>query len=129
MKVAAAVILADEGVPERLARPGHPHGQIEQAERRGLFGVGFQQVFVAAHPRIVVDIAGPGRAHRRMNEQIGLGLLNGAQGQFLMGAVHRVASLEGDYPSPAQLDKAVAQFARRVAPLWEIVMRGRLDAV
>ncbi len=127
-EMAATVVLADEGMPQRLARASHAHRQIEQTQGGGLLGIGFfQQVFVAAHPRIVIGIAGFGQTDRRVNQQIGLGLLHGAHGQFLMGAMHRVPGLERHDPPPAQLGEALAQFTRCIAQMGKIVMRGRFD--
>ena len=98
-------------------------------QRGGRFGIGCQQMLVAAHPRVMVDVARLGQAHRGMNEQIGLGLLDGAQGQFLMGAMHGVTGLERHHSLPAQLGEAGAQLARRATQLGKIVMGGRFDTM
>ena len=45
-----------------------------------------------------------------MNEEIGFDLLGGAEGEFHVRAVHRVAGLEGDDAAPAQAGKFGAQF-------------------
>jgi hypothetical protein len=63
-----------------------------------------------------------------VDQQVGLRLLGGAEGQFLVRAVQRVAGLEGDDLAPAELAEIGAQLVRRVAAGAEIVMRRRLDA-
>jgi hypothetical protein len=52
---------------------------------------------VAAHPGEVVDVAGLGQADDGMDQQVGLRLLRGAEGQLLVRAVQRVARLERDH--------------------------------
>ena len=128
-QVGAAVVLADDRVPDRLARAGHAHRQRQQAERGGLLGIVVQQLLVAAHAGEMVDVAGLGHADHGLDQEVGLGRLGGAEGQLLVRAVHRVAGLEGDHAAPAQLPEPVAQLLRRVAQMLEIVVHGRLDAL
>ena len=128
-QVGAAIVLADDRVPDRLARAGHAHRQRQQAEGGRLLGIVADQLLVAAHAGEMVDVAGLGHADHGMDQQVGLGRLGGAVGQLLVGAVHRVAGLEGDHPAPAQLAEPVAQLLRRVAQMLEIVVHGRLDAL
>ena len=127
-EMGAAVVLADQRVPDRLARAGHAHGEVQQAHRGGGGGVLVEHRLVAAHPGEVVDVARLGQAHHRVDQQVGLGFLGGAEGQLLVGAVQRVAGLEGDDLAPAELAEIGAQLVRRVAAAAEIVMRRRLDA-
>ena len=128
-QVGAAVVLADDRVPDRLARAGHAHGERQQAQRRGLLGIVLQQLLVAAHAGEVVDVAGLGHADDRLDQEVGLGGLGGAEGQLLVRAVHGIAGLERDHPAPAQLAEAVAQLLRRVAQMLEVVVHRRLDAL
>ena len=53
-------------------------------------------------------------------------LLGGAQGQLAVGAVHRVAGLEGDHPAPALAGELGAQLGRRLAQGAEVVVDGEL---
>jgi hypothetical protein len=76
----------------------------------------------------VVHVARLGHADDRVDQQVRLGLARGAEGQFLVGAVQRVAGLEGDDLGPAQLAEEGAQFVRRVAAGLEIIMHRLLDA-
>ena len=111
-EVRAAVVLADDGVPQRFARPAHAHGQVQQAQRAWSAPGTAPALLVAAHAGEVVDVAGLGHAHHRVNQQIGLYFARGAEGQFLVGAVHGVTGLEGHHLAPAQL----CGIARAVPP-------------
>ena len=106
----AAIVLANDGMPQGFAGPGHTHGKVEQAQRGGLFRVLFQDVLVAADAREVIYVARFGHANHRMDQQIGLDFTGCAEGQFPVCAVQWVAGLEGDYLAPAQLAEAAAQF-------------------
>ncbi len=68
----AAIVLANDGVPQGFAGPGQTHGKVEQAQRGGLFRVLFQYVLVAADTREVIYVARFGHANHRMDQQIGL---------------------------------------------------------
>ena len=123
-----AVVAADDAVPDRLARAAHAHGKVQQAQMRGRGRVFVQHCLIAAHAGEVVHIARLGHADDRMDQQVGLCLARGAEGQFLMGTVQRVAGLESDDAAPAQLAEMRAQLVRGVAAAAEIVMRRLLDA-
>ena len=47
-EVGAAVVLADDRVPDRLPRPAHAHGEIQQTQLRGLIGILFENVLVGS---------------------------------------------------------------------------------
>ena len=51
----AAIILADDRVQNRFARPAHAHREIQQAELGRLLRVFLEDVLVAAHPREVIE--------------------------------------------------------------------------
>ncbi len=96
-EVGAAVVPADDRVQQDLARAGHPHGQRQEAEDdRARLVVVVNQGAVAADAREVIDVAGLGHADDRVDQQAAADLLGRALGQFLVGAVQRVAGLEGD---------------------------------
>ncbi len=48
---------------------------------RGLLRVLLEDVLVAAHARVVIDIAGLGHADHRVDQQVGLDLTGGAERQ------------------------------------------------
>ena len=95
-EVRAAVVLADDRVPDRFARAAHPHRQRQQREVGRVLRVVGHERLVAANARVVVDVARLGHADDRMDEQVGFLFLRGAERELVVGAVHRVAGLEGD---------------------------------
>jgi hypothetical protein len=121
-------LLADDAVPERLARAGHAHGKVQQRQVRGGGGVFVQHRLIAAHAGEMVHVARLGHADDGVDEQVGLRLARGAEGQFLMRAVQRVARLEGHDAAPAHLAEEGAHFVGRVAAGLEIIVHGLLDA-
>ena len=75
-EVRAAVVLADDGVPDGLARAAHAHRERQQRERRRLLrDSALQQRLVAAHARVVVDVAGLGHADDGVDQQVRLDVL------------------------------------------------------
>ena len=64
-EVGAAVVLADERVPDRLARAAHAHRERQQRELDRPLRILGEQRLVAAHAGVVVDVARLGHAHRR----------------------------------------------------------------
>ncbi len=127
-EVRAAVVLADDRVPQRLARPGHAHREVQQAQLRGLLGILLQDLLVAAHARVVIDVARLRHADHRMDQQVRLVLLRRPEGQLLVRAMHRVAGLECDHLAPAKLLETRAHLGRRIAEAAEVVVHRRLDA-
>ena len=127
-EVGDPVVGADQSVPHRFTRPRHPHRQVQQAHRRGRGRVFVDHRLIAAHPGKVVDVARFGHANHRMDQQVRLRLARRAERQFLMGAVQRVAGLECHDLVPAHLAEIGAQFVRRVAPRFEIIMHRGLQA-
>ena len=123
-----AVVLADQPVPDRLARARHAHRQVQKAHRGGRLRVLVQHRLIAAHPGEVIDIARFRHADDGVDQQVRHRLAGGAEGQFLMRAVQRVAGLEGDDLLPAKLAEIGAQLVRRVAAGLEVVMHRLLDA-
>ena len=94
-----------------------------------MLGISRQQRLVAPHPRVVVDVARLGHPDDGVNQQAGLDLLGRAQGQLLVGAVHRVAGLERHHPGPPQLGEGAPQLGRGVPQLLVVVVRHRLHAL
>ena len=111
----AAVVLADDRVPDGLARTAHAHRERQQAQGRRLLGVRLQQVLVATDAREVVDVAGLRHADDGMDQQVRLDVLRRAERELLVRAVHRIAGLERDDTAPAELLKAIAKLLRSVS--------------
>ena len=114
-EVRAAVVLADDGVPDRFARAAHSHREREQREHGRVLRIVRHQRLVAADARVVVDVARLGHADDRVDEQVRAFFLRGAERELVVCAVHRVAGLEGDDLRPAALAELFAEFLRRVA--------------
>ena len=126
-KMRAAVVLANDGVPQRFARTTHAHGKVQQAQLGGLLRILLEHVLVTAHAREMINVAGLGHADHRLNQQIGFDVPCGAESQFLMRPVQRIAGLKRNDLAPAQFAKTTAQFRWRIAQQLEIVISRRLD--
>src|SRR5258706_1397102 len=61
-----------------------------------------------------------------MNQQVGFNLLRGAEREFNVGAVHRIAGLEGDYLPPAHAGELRTHFGRSQSQITKVVVRGNL---
>ena len=57
-----------------------------------------------------------------MNQQVGLDLLGGAERELNVGAVHGIASLEGDHTAPAHAGKLGTHFGRSQTPVTKIIV-------
>ena len=116
------MVLADESMPDGFARAAHAHGQGQKRELRRALREFRKQQLVAAHAGEVVHIARLGHADGGMNQEVGFDLLGGAESQFHVGAVHRVAGLESDDAPPSQAGKLGTQFRGRQTQAAEIIM-------
>src|SRR5436190_21836858 len=85
-------------------------------------------MLVAAHARVVIDVAGLRHADDRLDQKIRLDLFGCPKRELLVSAVHRVTRLERNDSTPTELVEAVAELARRVAQVEEIVVARRRDA-
>ena len=110
-EVGGTVVLTDDGVPDRLARPTHPHGQRQEAKDSHAIRVSWQKCLVDTDSGEMVDIAGLGQADNGVDEHVRLLLAGGADSQLAVGAVHRVPRLEGDDSGPAELVEVQPQFS------------------
>ena len=112
-EVGAAVVPARDRVEDRLARAGVAHLRREDVEDDAVVGVVvLHQDLVAAHPHVGGDVARLGLADQRVDQQP-VGDLERRLGDVLVGAVDRVAGLEGDDPLPAALLERLLGLARR----------------
>ena len=100
-EVGAAVVFANERVPDGFARAAHAHGKGDEGELGGAGRIFPDKELIAADAGEVIDVAGLGHADDGMDEEAGFDLLRGAEGELDVRAVHRVAGLEGDDAAPA----------------------------
>src|SRR5918998_6311195 len=118
-EVGAAVVLAADGVEDRLSRSAVAHGGREDGEKRPVLRVVLlQDHLVGAHPGVGRDVLGAGLADERVEEQA-IHYLQSTLLDVLVGAVYGVARLEADDALPAVLGEHPAQLARGVVVLGE----------
>ena len=102
-EVRAAVVLADQRVEDRLARPGVAHGRGVDREQHPFRGVVvLDQGLVAAHPDRGGNVVGLRLADQRVDEEP-VNALERRLGYVLVRPVDRVAGLEADDRLPASL--------------------------
>ena len=77
---------------------------------------------IAGDPGVVVDIARSGDPHDRVDEEVGVELLGGAQGQLLVRPVHGVPGVERHDPVPAQPVELGPQLPGCATELGELVV-------
>ena len=124
--------IAQRFVEENDVRAGHKgSGQSDPLllTAAQLHRVAVEQCHVAAHASGVVDIAGLGHPHHRVDEQLASDLASRAPGELQVGAVHGIASLERDDATPAGLDELGTQLCRSPAEVLEVVVCRRHDAL
>jgi hypothetical protein len=69
-EMGAAVVLAADGVPDRLAGPGVSHRGREHGHHRTVLRVvAFEERLVAPHPHIGRNIVALGRPHQGVHEE------------------------------------------------------------
>ncbi len=114
-----AVVLAGQGVEQRLARSGVAHGRREGRQQRALLRVvALDQRLVGLEAHRGRHVVALGLAHQRMDHEP-VADLEGQLGQVLVGAMDRVAGLEAGHAAPAALLQLGPQGPRREAPLGE----------
>ena len=128
-EVCAAVVLADERVEDRFARPGVAHGGGIHGQEYAVLGIVIlEQDLVAAHSHVGRDIIGLRLAHKWMQQQavydFERALLN-----VLVRAVDGIPRLEADDSLPAALCEGGPRLRRRQAVLPEVVMLRQRDHV
>ncbi len=112
--------MASRGPPMRMASGRResftvPAGNFESKQ------------LVAAHAGEVVNVAGFRHADGGINQQVGFNLFGGAEGQFHVGAMHRVAGLKGHQSPPSQTCELGTQFRRSKPQRAEVVVRRHLQ--
>src|SRR5690348_11944451 len=98
----AAVVLADQSVPDCFSWSSHSHRERQQRKLRCALRKLCQHELIAANPRKVVYVTGSGDPHCGMDQQAGLHLFGRKKSEFHMGTVHGVPSLERDNTAPAE---------------------------
>ena len=123
-----AVVAADERVEDRLARTGVAHRRRVDAEHDAVMRVVVvHQDLVALHPHVGGDVALLGLADQRVQEEAVADLERRLR-QVLVGAMDRVAGLEGDDPLPAAIGELLARLGGREVAAHErlFVVGGRV---
>src|ERR1700686_4591717 len=93
-EMSAAVVLANQRMPDRFPRSAHSHGQGQQRKLLGSLRILRTQQLVAAHSRVVIHVSGLGHADHGMNQQVGFDLLGRAKCELYVGAVHGFTRLK-----------------------------------
>ena len=102
-------VLTDDGVPDGLAGTSHTHCEREQGQVTHAVGVLGHDGLVHTDAGVVINVAGFGETHDRVNEDVCLPLTGGADGEFSVSAVHGVAGLECDDLAPGDLLEVCAK--------------------
>src|SRR5579875_3195158 len=114
-EVRATVVLAHQRVEDGFARAGVAHGGRQHAQNHALARiVVFQQHLVAAHAYSGGDVV----ALRVTDQRVQVEAIDRLQRAFLdvfMGAVNRIARLEGDNTLPTTLGEQPTRLRGRVA--------------
>lgn len=101
-EMCGSVVLSDDGVPDRFSWSTHAHCQREETEDGHAVRVAREDSFVHPDTCEVIDVARLRQSDYGVNEDVGLTSSSGADGQFSVGAVHWVSSLECDHPRPSE---------------------------
>ena len=113
---------ASRGPPIRIAR-------LSSDKLGGVARVAIEDGLIGPHPGVVIDVARLGQADHGVDQQVGLGLGRGPHGQLDVGAVHRIAGLEGHDLAPALAGELRAQLGRRAAQQSEVVVERWLQTL
>ncbi len=107
-------VLADYGVPYGFTGTSHAHREGKKSKVAHPVGVLGHDGFVDPDTGVVVDVTRLGETDDRVDEDVGLSLASRADGKFTVGAMHGVASLEGDDFPPSDLLEVCPQLSRCV---------------
>ena len=113
-EVRRAEVLADDGMPDGFTRTSHTHGKREESKMPHAVGVLCHDSLVDTNAGVVIDVAGFGESDDGVDEDVGLALTGGEDGEFTMSAVHGVASLESDDFAPGNFVEVCTEFGRGV---------------
>jgi hypothetical protein len=113
-EVSRTKVLANDGVPDCLPRSSHPHSERKKGESSHTLGVGADDRLVDADTGEVVDISGLGESDDGVNENVGVLLTSGTDGELSVSSVHGVTSLESDDTGPRELVEVGSEFGGSV---------------
>jgi hypothetical protein len=126
-EVRAAIVLADQRVPDRFTRAAHAHGQRQQRKLLRSLRILRTQQLVATDAGVIVHVARLGHSDDWLDQKVGFDLLGRSEREFHVGAVHRIAGLEGNDTAPSETGKFGAQLGRSQAQRAEVVVRRDLQ--
>src|SRR5713226_93560 len=120
-----AIVLAHQRVENGFARASIAHGGRQYAENHAVRRIViFQQDFIAAHTYISRNIVAFGVANQGMQVEP-IDRLQGAFLDILVGAMHRVTSLEANHALPTALDELLARLrGGETIPGKSLVLQG-----
>ena len=107
-------VLTDDSVPDGFARTSHTHGEGKESEVTHTVGVLCHDSLVDTNTCVVIDVAGFGETDDGVDEDVGLALTGGEDGEFTVSAVHGVTSLESDDFAPGNFVEVCTEFGRGV---------------
>ncbi len=92
-------------------------------------GVVLLQRLIALDPGEPAEIPGPADADRRVDQDVGLGLLRRGHGDLPGEPMHGPGRVESDYPPPAELVEQVPELLGGMAQVLVVVVGRQLDAL
>ena len=111
-EVCAAVILANQAVPNRFPWPAQTHGKRQQGKFCGLMRVLCQQSLIATDAREVIDVAKLCHPNRGMEQLVSFNLFRRAESQFHVRAMHGITRLKCHHTAPTDPGEFDPQFSR-----------------
>jgi hypothetical protein len=128
-KVSRTKVFSDDGVPDGFPGSSHSHGEGQEGQGGHSVGVLGHQSLVSPDTGVVIDITWLGETDDGVDEDVGLVLTSGSDGQFTMSSVHRVSGLESDDLSPRDLLEVSSEFGRGEPDVDIVVVLRRLDGL
>ena len=128
-EVGGAVVLADDGVPDGFAGTAHTHSEREKTEDGHAVGVAGQEGLVDTDTGEVVDVTWLRHADHRVDEDVGLALAGGADGQLTMSTMHWVPGLEGHDARPAEFVEVQTKLSGGVAETNVVVVHEAVNGL
>lgn len=129
-EVGRTIVLADDGVPDGFTGTSHAHSKGEEGEVAKTVGVLLHDCLIDANTGVVVDVSGLGETDDGVDEDVGLALAGGADGELTVSTVHGVAGLEGDNLLPRELLEVGTKLSRGVLNIDvrnELMGKGEVD--
>lgn len=128
-EVGSTVVLADNGVPESLARTTHAHSQREKTENGHAVRVARKKSLVDTDTSEVVNVTWLGETNDWVDEDVGLAVASSANSKLTVSAMHWVSGLESDNLGPAKLVKVLTDLSWGVAQSNVVVVHQTVDGV